>query len=115
MGAGLGDPWIGMAVRAELKVIRVGAEVAEQLLAGRDAMTMVAITHRSFHSSEWRWSPEGRSQFGDQKPSRLITSKVVNKKILSVDLAIVPRRLASRRAELPTTITRNCVCGNSPC
>ena len=70
LAADLGIAGIGMPVRAELEIVGASAEVAEQRLAGRDAMALVAVAHRESHRSERLWSPVGRSQTGDQKPSR---------------------------------------------
>jgi len=70
LAAGLGIARIGMPLRAELEIVGASAEVAEQRLAWRDAMALVAVAHRESHRNESLWPPVGRSQTGDQKPSR---------------------------------------------
>ena len=61
-----------------------------------------------FYIKDWRASSPALRQMGDQKPSRLIVSIVVNQKILSVAVIVAARSDAIRRSEFATTKVRNC-------
>src|SRR5437764_3545870 len=69
--------------------------------------------HRLLSKSESFRPPSGRNQTADQKPSRLICSKVVNQKIFWVCFRTVLRIDSARRSEEAITSTRNCSCWKS--
>ena len=108
LGADVCGTRIDVAAGTELDVVSLAAVVA----VGRSACCHSSAAKAKFHDvlskSESLVSPSGLSQTADQKPSRLICSRVVNQKIFRVCFAIVCWIVLSLRSEGTTTSTRNC-------
>src|SRR5205807_9126354 len=97
-----------MAAGTKLDVVSLAAVMAIGGSTCCHSSAGKAKLHNVLSKSESLVSPSGRSQEADQKPSRLICSRVENQKIFRVCFAIVCWIVLSLRSDGATTSTRNC-------
>jgi hypothetical protein len=101
-----------MAAQAKPDVIGLATVVAVRGNSCRHSSAAKTKLHKLVSKSESFWSPVGLSHTADQKPSRLICSRVENQKIFWVCLRTVLRIDSARRSEEVITKHLNCSCWN---